>query len=461
MKLLTSIFIGLCLSLFGLVAAQPVWAGTDLTVDCLGGGGGCSITPGATPLFNETNILPGDEFMQVVTAKNSSAANGTFAIEALNLTDSGISALLSNVITIEIREGSAAGPVLYGPITLKNLITPDPHYVLLSGVSAFSQKDYYFIARFDINAGNEYQRLASVFDLRLGFELLPASSPTPGTPGGGGGGGTTSGGGGGGTTTPTPPKCEATAPTAAPNVTITSVGNNTVSLSWSPISGVTHYGIAFTRISDGAQYGSTNIGNVTSYTVTNLSGGANYRFEVFGVNDCAPGPHGGATTGNVPGPFIAGRPTGPSGEVLGVTTESPSPSPSPAGQVAGAETEAACIQWKLYIPWILLVMQFFFVLAAEYFFRKDRKYTKFYVVIGITLASIFIFYLIRECNCYNTKSFLAWLCKWYWLVALLITAFLRAVSYAFIEEVQDKEAMPNGKQEKPAPKLTDKSDKTA
>jgi len=446
MKLLRLLIASCLISLLTLVA-QPVFAGTDLTVDCLGGGGGCSITPGATPLFYETGIMPGDEFTQVVTARNSSFQNGTFAIEALNLEDSGVSELLSNVISIEIREGSAAGPVLYGPITLKNLITPDPHYILMSGVSAGTQKDYYFIARFDINAGNEYQRLASVFDLRLGFELLPSPSPSPSSSSGGG----TSGGGtsGGGTTTPTPPKCEATAPSAAPNVTINNVGTNTVSLSWSPVSGVTHYGIVFYRVSDNAQYGSTNIGNVTSYTVNNLSGGANYRFQVYGVNDCAPGPWSNtAVTGNVPGPFIGGRPTGPSGEVLGVTTESPTPTPAPAGEVAGAATAGTCIEWKLYIPWILLVMQFFFVLVAEYFFRKDRKYTKFYVTIGITLASIFIFYLIRECDCYNGKSFLAWLCKWYWLVSILITAFLRAVSYAFIEEVQDKEPS--------SPKLTEK-----
>ena len=94
-------------------------------------------------------------------------------------------------------------------------------------------------------------------------------------------------------------------------VTITNTGTNTVSLSWSAVSPVTHYGIAFTRNGDGAQYGSSNVGNVTSYTVSNLSGQDSYTFQVSGVNDCAPGPiSGGAGTGVVAGPVIEANPTG-------------------------------------------------------------------------------------------------------------------------------------------------------
>lgn len=128
-----------------------------------------------------------------------------------------------------------------------------------------------------------------------------------------------------------PPVCSATAPSGAPSVSIINTGVNTVTLSWTGVSPVTHYGLYFRRNSDGAEYGATNIGNVNTYTTTNLSGGgASYTYEVFGVNDCAPGPRGQALSGEVGGALLTGRPTGDGGQVLGETTESPTPSPSPS-----------------------------------------------------------------------------------------------------------------------------------
>lgn len=429
----------------GMMLAQPVQAGTDLTVDCFVAGGGCSITPANTPLFDETSILPGDSFEQVVTATNTGGQDGIFAVESLNIvnTDLGTGVQLSDAITIQIREGSSTGPILVGPVTLTEFIDPDPEFYLLSGVTAGSTQTYYFQAEFDVNSGNEFQGLASIFDLRLGFELVPSNNDGgSGSDGGGSDGGGSSDGGSG---SASPPVCTADAPSSAPNVSITSVGANTVTLSWSQVSPVTHYGLIFTRNADGEQYGAPNIGNVTSYTVTNLSGGgANYTFQVFGVNDCAPGPFSnGAETGGIPGPVIESRPVGGDGQVLGETdTEpdaspepSPESSPSPAGEVAGAAT---CVTWKLYIPWILLIAQAGLILANEYYFRQKKGMTKHYVTIGITLASIFIFYLVRECDCYDGNFWLVFLCRWYWLVSLLLSVFLRGFSYAFIEEVEDK-----------------------
>ncbi len=441
MKFIKSLIISL-LFLLTLVAVPPVFAGTDLTIVCPNTGT-CSISPTSTPLFNEVGWVPGSTVTQYIKMTNNTSQNGYSAIQVLNYEEL---KNLGEIVQIDIREGSPVGPVLYGGVTLHQF--RDDGYFTFDAITAGQTVDYFLTAVMPYSAGNEYQAARVEFDLKMGLELVPIP-PTSG--GGDGGGGSVAGTS---TSIASPPRCDASAPTTAPNVTITNVGTNTVSLSWTPVSPVTHYGITFTRTSDGAQYGSTNIGNVTSYTVTNLSGGANYTFQVFGVNDCAPGPlSNNAATGIVPGPFIASRPTGPGGEVLGVTTASPTPAASPGtqGEVKGAETAASCVQWRLYIPWILLIMQFFFILASEYYFRKDHRWTKHYLAIGITLASIFIFYLIRECQCYAGQSFLAWLCKWYWLVALLLTGLVKAVSYAFIEEVQDKESKP------PTPKLTEKS----
>ena len=111
----------------------------------------------------------------------------------------------------------------------------------------------------------------------------PTSTPTP-TPVSGGGGGTVAG-------TASPPGCSAVAPGKPANLTAVPGGEGEVILSWSPPSGtVTHYLIAYGTSSGNYLYGNPNVGNVTSYTVSGLSGGVTYYFVVKGVNDCAPGP---------------------------------------------------------------------------------------------------------------------------------------------------------------------------
>ncbi len=257
---------------------------------------------------------------------------------------------------------------------------------------------------------------------------------------------TNGGGGGGGSNGPAqPPVCHDDVPTSAPTVTITNVGANTVTLSWTAVSPVTHYALYFQRISDGAEYGAPDIGNVTTYTITNIPGGANYKFQVFGVNGCAPGPRSGFATKTVPGGSTSGRPLGGGGQVLGTTVEvSPTPSPSPEvtpsplGEVLGA-TAATCQSWKFYLPWILLVAQFLGILLLEYLRRGDGSWFKHLIAIIITIISIVLFYWLRDCPCNSGNMWLAWLCKWYWLVAVVLTILLKGFSYAFLDESEVKE----------------------
>jgi hypothetical protein len=50
-------------------SAPHAFAGTDLTVTCANNGP-CSITPGGTPLFFETNLKPGDTRTQTLNVIN-------------------------------------------------------------------------------------------------------------------------------------------------------------------------------------------------------------------------------------------------------------------------------------------------------------------------------------------------------------------------------------------------------
>ncbi len=430
-KLLSSLIISLFAFIFAVV---PVHAGTDLTVTCPAIGT-CSISPAATPLYNEGGWLPGSTVTQRLRVTNSSAQNGFTGIQVQNYSEINN---LGQVVSIQIRQGSPVGPVIYSASNLHTF--RDDGYFTISSISAGQTLDYYFIATMDSAAGNQYQGSQVLFDLVTGLEIAAIAPPS----GGGGGGGSVAG-----TSTAQPPVCTENAPSSAPVVTITNVGTNTVTLTWTSVSPVTHYGLFFTRTSDGAEYGAPNIGNVTSYTITNLSGGANYSFQVFGVNGCAPGPRSGtASSGTVPGGFIAARPLGPGGQVLGVTASpsptpapSVSPTPSPVGEIQGVTTDV-CTNLRRFVPWILLVIQFFFILFFEYRYRTDSGWTKHILAIVITVVSIILFYLLRQCQCYGEWSWLAWLCKWYWIVATVLTLLLKGFSYAFLDETGEREEKP-------------------
>ncbi len=122
----------------------------------------------------------------------------------------------------------------------------------------------------------------------------------------------------GGTTPAEASSCAAATPAAAPaNLRIAATGWQSVTLAWDAVAPSTHYAVAFTRLSDGASYGSANIGQVTSYTINGLSGNDAYRFEVFAVNGCAPGARAVVQSGMIVGPVLNTRPVGEDGQVLG------------------------------------------------------------------------------------------------------------------------------------------------
>jgi hypothetical protein len=185
---------------------------------------------------------------------------------------------------------------------------------------------------------------------------------------------------------------------------ITSAGMNTVTLAWDGVSPVDHYALIFTRQSDGAQYGSTNIGNVNSYKINGVSGGAQYTFEVFGVNGCAPGPRATVTSRKIIGRVLTQRPTGADQQVLGaddeVATDSaqvatvsavatPSATPQPA--VAGA-SDAVCKENFLLVFGLPLAQLILLSLLAIFIPKRYRTAWLITVVlftVGVALVEWF------------------------------------------------------------------------
>ncbi|MEN8253349.1 MAG: fibronectin type III domain-containing protein [Patescibacteria group bacterium] len=439
---------------FALVAVGKIYAGTDLTVSCFNNGP-CSVSPASTPLFYEFNLYPGETRSQSLTITNYDTDDSCDL--GLTIPDyrkpEGQAVDLQDVLFAAINDGSNIYGVLSGgdaqaDKSYADLYSEHASMPLSLGTLAPGATNVFdWYATFDYAAGNEYQNVETVFDFRI------AISCDGGSDGSDDGGGDDGGDDGGGTSPPGPasaPKCEDDNkfPNPPGSCSIVEQTANSVTLSWAPVNGASSYGIIFTDNQGGSYSALPNyVGNNTSYTINNLFGGRTYNFEIFAVggndNLCA-SPRCNASITATGGPVV-GRPRGQGGEVLGVTEPSPSPSPEPspsptpkpAGEVLGT---TACSTWKWYIPWILLLAQGVLILAADYYLRKDEKLTKHYVAVGITLASIVIFYLVRECNCYSDAWwFLAWLCKWYWVVSTLLTAILQAVNYAFIEETEPKD----------------------
>lgn len=242
------------------------------------------------------------------------------------------------------------------------------------------------------------------------------------------------------------PVCSASVPVGAPNLTVTQTSPNTVSLSWTGVEPTTHYALFFTR-NDGELYGASNIGKTTTYTVNNLAPGFTYDFQVLGVNDCAPGDRSNtASSAQITGGIVEGRPVGDGGQVLGVDTEEPTEEQSEestnetsetetAGTVLGASEELCATSWFQYLPLIILLTLGVIVLILEIVVRANIS-RKLIPITILTILTLVLFYWLRDCNC-TTASFnglIDILCKWFWVVALFEVLLLRAIGYAFIDD---------------------------
>lgn len=137
---------------------------------------------------------------------------------------------------------------------------------------------------------------------------------------------------------PAPPAvstCSDTAPGSAPTISSTSSGVNSVTLNWIKASDpVSYYAIEYGTTSGSYQYGASNIGNVTTYTVNSLSPKTTYFFRVRAGNGCTPGAWSNEVSSTTSGgvvvlPVSTPTPTFiPTKTPVEVQTESPTPVPT-------------------------------------------------------------------------------------------------------------------------------------
>src|SRR5258706_6513088 len=221
-----------------LAANSSIYA-ANLSVNCAVGGS-CTISPASTPLFQETGWVPGDSVTRTISVTNQDPAQSC----DLTLATSNIIQNPSNFssrLTSSINDSS----VIYFSNFLSNLFTGGS--ISFGNVAANSTKTYNWTVVFDSTTGNEFQSANTFFDFNLNFTC-------------------NSSGGGNVLSAATAASCGDQTPTSAPNLIVSSITDNTVNLSWTAVSPVSHYMIRYGLSSGNYIYGAANVGNVTSYT---------------------------------------------------------------------------------------------------------------------------------------------------------------------------------------------------
>lgn len=121
------------------------------------------------PLFNETNLAPGDTITKSISITNNYTDTKQISFK---LTKKPIGEL-SDVILVTVKH---EGVIVSDQKSLLDIYTSGNELPLTS-IGSGQTEDYEFIVSFDINAGNEYQNKSEEFDLNFGF-TADDSSPT-------------------------------------------------------------------------------------------------------------------------------------------------------------------------------------------------------------------------------------------------------------------------------------------
>ncbi len=384
------------LSFIAFLAFPGLVKAVDLTVTCLDNGS-CNISPVESPLFYETNWLPGDSVTRRITAVNEDRDEGCNLFLSTESETQTPADFPSKLFT-DIKDGTVT---VYGggTTTLNNLYgaaSISLGYIPPLGGS----KLYDWRVTFDPATGNYYQGAETKFDFDLTFSCGTAPTPAP-----------TSGGTTLGLSAASAPSCGDTKPNLPSNFRAVAGGAGEVVLSWAPPSTgpYTYFLVAY---SDDAnwppKWGNPNMGNVSSYVVSGLGAG-NYWFWLRAGNGCMPGDFIGPITPGVIG-GIAGAGEFAEGFIpgaLGIATEV-TPTPTALPEVEGAST---CTD-KYFPWWIILVLQ---ALVSFVYLWSRWKDKTWWVVIGIAAIVSQIAHEIFGCNCATG----VW-CPRFWILNLII-----------------------------------------
>jgi len=134
------------------------------------------------PIFSVQNAAPGERFEKPVTILNHGPDTEKFRFEIQN---EKMSAELAEHLYFQIKDD--AGVCLFGCDTAYSIKSLDKDEILIEKIKPHSTNVYTFILVFDANAGNEFQNLTTVFDIKLRYQgKKPGGNGNGGGPGGAG-----------------------------------------------------------------------------------------------------------------------------------------------------------------------------------------------------------------------------------------------------------------------------------
>lgn len=342
-----------------------------------------------TPLFSETNFLPGTSVTRFVKVTNNSGSSQRIATEAINKNDPDN---FSEKLNLAIKEGET----LIFNDTLKGFFNQGETY--LSSLADNASTQYDFTVSFNSDADDFYQGKTLGFDIIVGFEGTEGGLPLP-SPGGGTGGG---GGGGGDLPPGLTIQNETVITTTETSVTITwftsyaatsqiiyALGSESHTLDLTDTAGAPpKYGYAHTTPESDISPKVID----HSVTISGLSPATTYYYRTVSHGSLAISGEQSFTTLTLEGE-VAGTATerekktggnlAHGGTVGGVSTESeaegsalsPNPTPSPTGLAMGANILSAVdgifSSW-LWL-WIILVLTFLLILIRFFLGRRARQ----------------------------------------------------------------------------------------
>lgn len=142
---------------FGLFDKKTVYAVGDLTV-----------VWDSTPLFNESNIVPGFTQTKTVNVANGAPTTRPVGVRGILVSDTDN---LDSVLNIEIKE--SATTLYSGTLEQFFLDSGGLDGIPLSTLGSGANTDYDFTVTFDEGAGNNFQNQTIIFNLEIGisFEL--------------------------------------------------------------------------------------------------------------------------------------------------------------------------------------------------------------------------------------------------------------------------------------------------
>lgn len=122
--------------------------------------------PAGTPIFDTSNLKPGDEITKTIDVKNTSALTRNAIVRGIRTDYDGEAPHIDEALMILIKEGET---ILYGPRSASQFFSDSvfPGFVPLSTLTSNQTKTYAMTVSLPESTGNEFQGKSVQFDLYI------------------------------------------------------------------------------------------------------------------------------------------------------------------------------------------------------------------------------------------------------------------------------------------------------